>query len=195
MKLEKKHYIVLGIAIAVILLAWYFLKKKPAAAKVESSYDPNFMMLGSNSDYSASDIGGLESGFAPMTAVGMPTKIVAPAPAQKEGCGTGWKPCYYCNGWNAQGDCNSWVTKCCSGSRVSEMPKKGFQESGFATATMAKAAPVKLDPRKAQLQAAGGQWCERCKDGCKPPCNGSCVEYVRCPGSGSGGTNIPSVPL
>ena len=66
MKLEKKHWVIIGIVIALIAVWYFFLRKKKTN---ESSYDSNLLIYGSGmgapseSGYSAADIGGYESGY------------------------------------------------------------------------------------------------------------------------------------
>ena len=67
MKLEKKHYIIIGVAIALIAVWYFFLRKKKTTT---SSYVARVAPFGSGkvaplvSNYSGNEFPGLESGFA-----------------------------------------------------------------------------------------------------------------------------------
>ena len=47
MKLEKKHWMIIGVVVAIIIVWHFFFKKK----KTESSYDPNLLIYGGESGY------------------------------------------------------------------------------------------------------------------------------------------------
>ncbi len=52
MKLSKKHWVMLIIGVAALILVIYFLNKKKSVPAAESSYDPNLLILGSESGFS-----------------------------------------------------------------------------------------------------------------------------------------------